>query len=148
MDRRKAFFPSIHISLRCEHSLMHHMCIEWVIRIVVRVIDPFENTSVKGSVSRLWTLSNNLEIVNANDQLCWIISIPTSPWRDTFGWMILVKNRTTGGCIGYLWIRRIYLSFLSFKRIFLLKNFNIFQQTNEWGSFQNDFRNDNLRIWN
>lgn len=58
-------------------------------------------TSVNGSVSKLWTLSKSLEIVSANDQLCCIISMPTSPWRETFGCMIFVKNLTTGGCIGY-----------------------------------------------
>lgn len=59
-------------------------------------------TSVNGSVSKLWTLSKSLLIVSAKDQLCCIMSIPTSPCLETFGCMIFVKKRTTGGCIGYL----------------------------------------------
>lgn len=74
----------------------------WLGLVCVCVLKIIQLTSVNGSVSKLWTLRRSLEMVNANDQLCCIISIPTSPCLETFGWMIFVKNRTTGGCIGYL----------------------------------------------
>lgn len=60
-------------------------------------------TSVNGSVRRLCTDKSNFDMVSASDQLCWIMSTPTSPCRDTLGWTILVRKRTVGGSIGYLW---------------------------------------------
>ena len=59
--------------------------------------------------------TNTLEMVSAKDQLCSMLSIPMSPWHDTFGWNILVWKRTTGGHRGYLQGGRTALFFYTKK---------------------------------
>jgi len=67
---------------------------------VAEQITKLEHTWQYGSVRRLCTEISTFDMVSAKLQLCWIESMPTCPWRDTFGWKIRVRKRTIGGHMG------------------------------------------------